>query len=106
MAATIRLIYGGGTMISQEVAQQLFQDQQLEAPLNPYDLTERELEVLQELTEGLRNKQIAQKLHLSEGTVRNYISAIYLKLQVGDRDEAVEKSKKEQLVQQPRIYQN
>ncbi|WP_157771225.1 response regulator transcription factor, partial [Paenibacillus sonchi] len=104
LAATIRLIYGGGTMISQEVAQQLFQDQQLEAPLNQYDLTERELEVLQELTEGLRNKQIAQKLHLSEGTVRNYISAIYLKLQVGDRDEAVEKSRKEQLVQQTRIY--
>lgn len=99
LAATIRLVYGGGTMISQEVAQQLFQDQQLDTSLNPYDLTERELEVLQELTEGLRNKQIAQKLHLSEGTVRNYISAIYLKLQVGDRDEAVEKSRKEQLVQ-------
>ncbi|MNC72107.1 Transcriptional regulatory protein DegU [compost metagenome] len=86
-------------MISQEVAQQLFQDQHLEASLNPYDLTGRELEVLQELTEGLRNKQIAQKLHLSEGTVRNYISAIYLKLQVGDRDAAIEKSRKEQLVQ-------
>lgn len=71
----------------------------MDTSLNPYDLTERELEVLQELTEGLRNKQIAQKLHLSEGTVRNYISAIYLKLHMGDRDEAVEKSRKEQLVQ-------
>ncbi|WP_425436612.1 response regulator transcription factor [Paenibacillus donghaensis] len=50
------------------------------------------------MTEGLRNKRIAQKLHLSEGTVRNYISSSYLKLQVGSREEAVEKSRKEQLV--------
>ncbi|HBS44138.1 MAG TPA: hypothetical protein DEA91_06095 [Paenibacillus sp.] len=35
---------------------------------------------------GLRNKQIARKLHLSEGTVQNYISAIYMKLQVGTPD--------------------
>lgn len=100
LAATVRLVHGGGTLISQEVAQQLFQNPQAGALLNPYDLTGRELEVLQGLTEGLRNKQIAQQLHLSEGTVRNYISSIYLKLQVGDREAAVEKSIQEHLVQQ------
>ncbi|WP_143766599.1 LuxR C-terminal-related transcriptional regulator [Paenibacillus odorifer] len=47
----------------------------------------------------MRNKQNAQKLHLSEGTARNYISVTYSKLQVGDRDAAVAKIRKEQLVQ-------
>lgn len=98
LAATIRLVHGGGTLISQEVAQQLFSEPQPGASLNPYDLTGRELEVLKGLTEGLKNKQIAQQLHLSEGTVRNYISSIYLKLQVGDREAAVEKSIQERLV--------
>ena len=95
LAATIRLIYSGGTMISQDVAQQLFRHKHVQAASNPYDLTERELEVLQGLTAGLRNKAIAEKLHLSEGTVRNYISSIYLKLQVADRDEAIEKINKD-----------
>lgn len=98
LAATIRLVYGGGTMISQDMAHQLFQHQSKITLHNPYELTERELDVLQCLTEGLRNKAIAQKLHLSEGTVRNYISSIYLKLQVQSREEAVEKTRKEYLI--------
>lgn len=100
LAATIRLIYGGGTMISQDVAQQLFQDlrpnQQKEGL--PYELTEREADVLRCLKEGLRNKDIAGRLHLSEGTVRNYISSVYLKLQVSGREAAVEKARMERLV--------
>jgi two-component system, NarL family, sensor histidine kinase FusK len=97
LAATVRLVHGGGTMISQNVAHQLFQNQKLDTNLNLYELTERELDILQGLTDGLRNKAIAQRLHLSEGTVRNYISTIYLKLQVGSREEALEKIKDEQL---------
>lgn len=98
LAATIRIVNSGGTMISQDVAHQLFQYQNVDVALNPYDLTERELDVLQGLIEGLRNKAIAQKLHLSEGTIRNYISSIYLKLQVADRNEAVEKTRNEHLI--------
>ncbi|WP_334073237.1 MULTISPECIES: hybrid sensor histidine kinase/response regulator transcription factor [Paenibacillus] len=97
LAATIRLVYSGGTMISPHVAQQLFQQQTEKSAANPYGLTERELDILQCLTDGKRNKAIAEKLHLSEGTIRNYISAIYLKLQVSDRDTAIAKAKKEQL---------
>ncbi|WP_087434137.1 hybrid sensor histidine kinase/response regulator transcription factor [Paenibacillus apiarius] len=98
LAATIRLVYGGGTMISQDVAQQLFHYETGDSKHNPYELTERELDVLQCLTEGLRNKAIAEKLHLSEGTIRNYISSIYLKLQVQGREEAVEKARNERLI--------
>ncbi|MEF2966577.1 hybrid sensor histidine kinase/response regulator transcription factor [Paenibacillus sp. M1] len=95
LAATIRLIYGGGTMISRDMAHQLFQYQTGDKAANPYELTERETDVLRCLIEGLRNKEIAQRLHLSEGTVRNYISSIYLKLQVNGREEAVEKARVE-----------
>lgn len=98
LAATIRLIYSGGTMISQDIAHQLFQHKIGDKVQNRYELTEREIEVLGCLTEGLRNKEIAQKLHLSEGTIRNYISSIYLKLQVHSREEAVEKARIECLI--------
>jgi DNA-binding CsgD family transcriptional regulator len=55
---------------------------------NPAGLTARELEVLQLLTEGLRNAQIAGRLVLSEKTVDHHVSAILRKLNVRSRGEA------------------
>ncbi|HNT55657.1 MAG TPA: response regulator transcription factor, partial [Anaerolineaceae bacterium] len=52
-------------------------------------LSERELDILQLMTEGLSNADIAGRLYLSEGTVRNYTSAIFSKLNVSDRTQAV-----------------
>ena len=52
------------------------------------DLSPRELEVLRLLARGLSNAGIAQRLYLSEGTVRNYVSAILAKLNVSDRTQA------------------
>lgn len=98
LAASIRLIHGGGTLISQEIAQHLFHNQFDSEKSNPYELTDREIQVLKYLVEGLRNKEIALKLHLSEGTIRNYISSTYLKLQVASRTEAVEKTIAEGLI--------
>jgi DNA-binding NarL/FixJ family response regulator len=51
-------------------------------------LTERELEILQLLAQRKTNAQIAAELYLSQKTVRNYVSAIFTKLQVADRAEA------------------
>ena len=51
-------------------------------------LSERELEVLKLLARGLTNSDIARRLYLSEGTVRNYVSAILSKLDVADRTQA------------------
>jgi DNA-binding NarL/FixJ family response regulator len=51
-------------------------------------LTQREIEVLQLLAKGLSNEDIAKKLFLSEGTVRNHISSIVTKLGVSDRMQA------------------
>lgn len=52
------------------------------------ELTRREMEVLELLGKGLRNKDIAERLYLSEKTVKNHISSIFMKLQVNDRTEA------------------
>ena len=51
-------------------------------------LTERELDVLRLLAKGMTNTDIAGTLHLSEGTVRNHVSAILEKLNVSDRTQA------------------
>jgi two-component system, NarL family, response regulator YdfI len=53
------------------------------------DLTERELEVLESLVRGERNKEIAVRLSVSERTVRAHLSTIYMKLNVDSRAQAV-----------------
>jgi NarL family two-component system response regulator YdfI len=53
------------------------------------ELTERELEVLESLVRGERNKEIAMRLSVSERTVRAHLSAIYMKLNVDSRAQAV-----------------
>ena len=56
----------------------------------PYEqLTQRELEVLQEAANGGSNKEIATKLSISEKTVKNHVANIFAKLQVNDRTQAV-----------------
>jgi DNA-binding NarL/FixJ family response regulator len=52
------------------------------------DLSERELEILRLLAAGLSNADIAEQLHLSKGTVQNYVSNIFTKLDVTDRTQA------------------
>lgn len=52
-------------------------------------LSPRETEILELLALGLSNSDIAQRLYLSEGTVRNYMSDLFTKLEVSDRTQAV-----------------
>ncbi len=58
------------------------------------DLSEREVEILDQLSRGLRYRQVAGNLHISEGTVRKHIENIYRKLQVHNKISAVDKGKK------------
>jgi two-component system response regulator DegU len=55
----------------------------------PVELTERELEVLNALTDGLSNKAIGKRLWLSEQTVKFHLTSIYRKLGVSSRTEAI-----------------
>ncbi len=51
-------------------------------------LSDRERDVLRLMARGLTNADIAQRLYLSEGTVKNYVSAVFTKLGVSDRTQA------------------
>ena len=53
--------------------------------LEKYDFSEREIQVITKIADGLSNREIADILFLSEGTVRNYISVILEKLNLRDR---------------------
>lgn len=56
---------------------------------DPRALTDRELEVLQELAHGNSTREVAEHIHVSEETVKTYLKQIFRKLQVRDRTEAV-----------------
>jgi LuxR family maltose regulon positive regulatory protein len=56
-------------------------------------LTARELDILRAMAEGLSNKEIGQKLYISAGTVKAHSAAIYRKLEVSNRAEAIARAK-------------
>lgn len=79
----IRTVHGGKRYIPSEVALKLADR------IDDSDLTERELEVLQLLSKGNSNQEIAAALTISEGTVKFHINNILSKLGVKDRTQAV-----------------
>jgi len=81
LAAAIRVVHGGGRAIAPELA--------LESWNSGSDpLTERERQVLRLAGEGRSSGEIARQVHLSEGTVRNYLSEAISKLGASNRVEA------------------
>lgn len=56
---------------------------------DPHALSDRELEVLQEISHGKSTREVAELIHVSEDTVKTYLKAVYRKLGVHDRTEAV-----------------
>lgn len=67
-------------------------------PSRVADLTQRETEILGLVAKGLSNKEIAETLFLSEGTVKNYVSAIFAKLHARDRAQAIALAHRQGLV--------
>ena len=84
---TINNILAGHKEYSPELMENIFNSH------NP--LTNQEKIILLKIKEGLSNKEIANELFLSEGTIRNYISNILTKLNCKNRTEAVKKSTEE-----------
>lgn len=80
LAEAIRVIHRGGKVIAPELAMQAWGDSD--------PLTDRERQVLRLADEGLSTAEIAAKVHLAEGTVRNYLSEIISKLEANNRIEA------------------
>lgn len=88
IAIAIRSLYEGQSQLGPTIATKLF------ARLNPlptttelqsHDFSERELEILDRIRIGKNNREIAQELHLTEGTVKNYVSKILSRLDMRDR---------------------
>lgn len=84
---TINNVLAGHKEYSPELMENIFNSH------NP--LTNQEKIILIKIKEGLSNKEIANELFLSEGTIRNYISNILTKLNCKNRTEAVKKSAEE-----------
>ncbi len=88
LAGAIRAAHAGRATLSPEAAQALVETtNQPSAPR--LDLTERELEVLTLMVEGLNNTQIAGRLTVSSSTIKSHVSNILSKLGVASRTEAV-----------------
>jgi two-component system, NarL family, response regulator len=83
MIGVIRKVAAGGRPVPPEVAQKLA-DRMFES-----DLTNREIEVLDLIARGLRNKEIADRLNITEQTAQSHVKSILAKLSVHDRTEAV-----------------
>ncbi|MCI2253361.1 response regulator transcription factor [Domibacillus sp. PGB-M46] len=85
LASSIRSIMNGRKVYAPELMDDLYSEE------NP--LTEREKDVLALVSEGKSTGEIAKQLNLKNGTVRNYISTIFDKLEVKNRIEAISQSK-------------
>lgn len=84
----IEQIMGGRNVIDSKVMQRLavlIGREKSEVSGLPDNMTEREKEICTLLSRGFTNKQIAENLYISEGTVKNYISSIYDKTGIHDR---------------------
>ncbi|RME07646.1 MAG: DNA-binding response regulator, partial [Anaerolineae bacterium] len=92
LAEAIRTVAAGGALIEPSVARKVLAEFARLPDLPPdtagHGLTAREREILALIAQGLSNKQIAGRLYLAEGTVKNYVSSILDKLGVEDRTQA------------------
>lgn len=95
----IALAQRGGAPMNGQIARKVLQMfQRFAVPQTEYDLTERELEILQHLVDGRTKRQIADVLFISFYTVDTHLRNIYAKLHVHSRSGAVAKALKERLL--------
>ena len=99
MAAAVRTVAAGGALIQPSITRKVLAEfsrltntPQPKAAALTEPLTERELDVLRALAEGLSNKEIAERLYITEGTVKNHVSNLIAKLGVRDRTQAILKA--------------
>ncbi len=93
MLRAIRAVAQGEALFGPDIATRLMNffsapKPSEQTPIFP-ELTQREHEVLELIAQGLNNPQIAERLTISEKTVRNHVSNIFNKLQVADRAQAI-----------------
>jgi NarL family two-component system response regulator LiaR len=97
LAEAIRAARVGRPTLAPEAAQALIQSAR-KPPAPGHDLTERELEVLALMVEGMSNPEIAERLFVSRSTIKFHVSNVLSKLGVASRTEAVSLALKQDLV--------
>lgn len=89
----IKVAMSGKVVMDTVISEALLTNTTVEKPATfdaeKWGLTPREVELIQQVAQGLSNKEIAQTLFLSEGTVKNNISTILSKLELRDRTQLV-----------------
>jgi DNA-binding NarL/FixJ family response regulator len=88
LATAIRTLYQGHSQLGPTIASKVFAqiNQPTTAPIDSdYRFSDRESEILGLLGKGLNNREIAQQLYLTEGTVKNHISRILAEMGMRDR---------------------
>lgn len=89
IASALNAVHSGQSVFGEDIIAKLpsfiSENRPAKTSLGHYNITGKEQEIITLIAEGLSNKEIAQTLYLSEGTVRNSISAILDKLQLRDR---------------------
>lgn len=91
LISAIRMVNNGETFIQPNMLMDVvkaYENKKNDRQLRGNNLTERELEVLELIADGLVNKNIAKTLFISEKTVKNHISNIFKKINVTDRTQA------------------
>lgn len=82
---SIKAVAGGINVFCDNIFKSIKKDVLVQQDAKNYDLTEREIDFLRLICEGADNKEIASRLYLAEGTVRNGISRLLEKLGLKDR---------------------
>jgi DNA-binding NarL/FixJ family response regulator len=95
---TIRRVHGGETFIQPEIASRALRTALHSPGEFAEPLSEREHEILVLLAQGVPNKEIADKLHIAEGTVKNHVTNILGKLQVQNRTQAADLARRRGLI--------
>lgn len=95
----INIVTTGERYIQPSIASMLRQHKVLNQQKPTDNLTKREMEIIKLLVAGMYNKEIADKLNISEKTVKNHISSIFKKINVSDRTQAAVYAIKNNLVE-------
>jgi DNA-binding NarL/FixJ family response regulator len=106
LISTIRRVHAGDAFIQPEIASRALREiahlgasGRTPLPDTPFDLSDREREVLVLLAQGASNRDIAEKLFITEGTVKNHVSNILGKLQAENRTQAADIARRYGLTQ-------
>lgn len=98
IADAIRAAYAGRPTLAPEATQFLIEKATRTPPQPVFNLTDRELEVLSLIADGLTNRQIAERLSVSRSTIKFHVSSLLAKMGVSSRTEAVALAMQHRLV--------